>query len=236
MCGRFTLTGSLIWLFSLLNIEPLSVSANRYNIAPSQPVLALLYDPDRNCLRHDFLTWGLIPPFVEDPRKLSSLINARAETVSEKPAFRHAYRYRRCVIPASGFFEWKKGSQPAQPYYFSTTTGRQLLLAGIWEIWHGEGGEQVNSCAIITVNANRIVSPIHPRMPAMIEPERLAEWLAPETDPVSLKWMLQPAKPDILSCCRVGTLVNNPRFDCPECIEPEKLPGPFQPDLFNNHS
>ncbi len=236
MCGRFSLTGSLIWLFRLLHIEPLSISADRYNIAPSQPLLALLYDIDRNCLRHDFLNWGLIPSFVDDPREISSLINARAETIADKPAFRHAYRYRRCVIPASGFFEWKKGSGSAQPYYFSATSERQLLLAGIWEIWHGEGGEQVNSCAIITVPANQIVAPVHHRMPAIITPESLNEWLSPDSRSAYLQKMLVPAKTETLQCRRVGRLVNNPRVDCPECIEPEKLPGPFQPDLFNNRS
>ncbi|HNX77288.1 MAG TPA: SOS response-associated peptidase [Candidatus Rifleibacterium sp.] len=236
MCGRFTLTGSLIWLFRLLNLDPLDIFADRFNIAPTQPVLALLYDSDRNCLRHDFLNWGLVPPFVEDPRELSTLINARAETLAEKPSFRNAFRYRRCVIPASGFYEWKREGKVAQPYYFSADTEQQLCLAGIWEIWHGEGGEQVNSCAIITVTANNTVSPVHHRMPAILEPRNLAKWLAPDAMATTLHAMLRPASPHALACRRVSRLVNSIRADSPACIEPEAKPAPFQPTLFNNDS
>lgn len=236
MCGRFTLTGNLIWLFNLLNLEPPPVSGDRFNIAPSQPVLALLYDSDRNRLACDFLTWGLVPPFVKDPRAVSSLINARAETLAFKPSFKNAFRYRRCILPASGFYEWKKNQNGSDPYYFFPAGDRQLCLAAIWEIWHGEGGEQVNSCAILTVAANAIVKKVHERMPAIIEPDAIEYWLSPETQVNDLQTLLRPAAVDRLNCRRVSRMVNSPRNDCPECIEPAKPEGPFQPDLFNNYS
>lgn len=236
MCGRFTLIGSLAWLFGLLQLEPPPVSGDRYNIAPTQPILALLYDTDRNSRRYDFLTWGLIPAFVKDPRQISTLINARAETLAEKPSFKNAFRYRRCIIPASGFYEWKKCAAGAEPYYFSSAASQQLCFAGIWEIWHGEGGEQVNSCAIITVAANRLVRNVHERMPAIIEPGAIDRWLSPDIDYRELQVFLKPAEFSRLNCWPVSRQVNSPRHDNPGCIEPAKPEGPFQPDLFNNHS
>lgn len=234
MCGRFALTGSLDWLFRLLFLEPPPVFADRYNIAPTQPVFAFLYDIDRNCLKYDFLSWGLVPPFVKDPGEISTLINARAETLREKPAFKNAFRYRRCILPASGFYEWKRAGATAEPFYFSAAADAgQLCLAGIWEIWHGEGGEQMNSCAIITVPANRTVQNVNHRMPAIISPEKLSVWLNPETGPDDLSRLLRPASDELLNCVRVGSYVNSPRNEGLECIAPELPKGPFQPDLFS---
>lgn len=230
MCGRFTLTGSLMWLIRLLGLEPLPVFADRYNIAPTQPLLAFLYDIDRNRLRHDFLTWGLIPPFVKDPHEISTLINARAETLAEKPSFKNPFRYRRCIIPASGFYEWKKTARDgSQPFYFTGTSSEHLCLAGIWEVWHGEGGEQVNSCAIITVPANRLVSHVHHRMPAILQPEAIKTWLNPETPASQLTRLLVPGKEDLLKSWEVDSYVNSPRNDHERCIRPVK---PLQPELF----
>lgn len=233
MCGRFALTGSLVWLIRLLGLEPLPVFADRFNIAPSQPLLTFLYDIDRNRLRHDFLTWGFIASFVKDPHEVSTLINARAETISEKPSFKNSFRYRRCIIPASGFYEWKKGSVESTPFYFASNTAEQLCFAGIWEIWHGEGGEQVNSCAIITVAANSLVSPVHHRMPAILEPNSIKAWLNPETQPLELHRMLRPCQTSRITRWEVSRYVNSTRNDSEACIKPEK---PIQPDLFNNPS
>lgn len=232
MCGRFALAGSLNWLFRLLCLEPPPIFANRYNIAPTQPVFAFLYDIDRGRLGHDFLTWGLIPSFAKDPGQLSLLINARSETVAEKPAFKNAFRYRRCLMPASGFYEWKKSGERSQPWYFSAADDRQLCLAGIWEIWHGEGGEQVNSCAIITVPANSSVKSVHDRMPAIITPAAAHLWLNPETPATVLKELLKPASVDSIRCWQVSCAVNSTACDSEICIKPARPPSPFQPNLF----
>ncbi len=234
MCGRFALTGSLNWLFRLLFLEPPPVFADRYNIAPTQPVFAFLYDIDRNRLRYDFLSWGLVPPFIKDPGEISTLINARAETLREKPAFKNAFRYRRCILPASGFYEWKRAAAAAEPFYFSVAaTAGQLCLAGIWEIWHGEAGEQMNSCAIITVPANRTVQKVHHRMPAIIAPDQITAWLNPEAAQNDLAKLLRPASDDLLASTRVSSFVNSTRNEGPECVRPEMPQGPFQPDLFS---
>jgi putative SOS response-associated peptidase YedK len=228
MCGRFALTGSLIWLIRLLGLQPLEHFAPRYNIAPGQPLLVFLHDPDAGRFCHDFQLWGLVPSFADNPSDFKGLINARGETIMQKPSFKRAFKYRRCLIPASGFFEWEKPSR--QPWFFAPGEGDSLFyFAGIWDIWHGPDGEQINSCAIITTGANRLVAPIHQRMPVILPSNEVLQWLSPDSDTGELLALLRPFSADSMQAWKVDRMVNNVRCDCPECTEKQRI---FQPSLF----
>lgn len=230
MCGRFTLTGGLIWLIRLLNLPEIQNFTPRYNIAPSQPVLVFLYDPDLCAVRYDFHLWGLIPSFCKDPTLHKPMINARSETINEKPSFKKAFQYRRCIIPASGFYEWQKCKDGKQPWYFRRRDEEQIFyFAGLWDIWHGPDGEQVNSCAVITTWANQLVDKIHPRMPVILNPDSLTSWLNPEADPGELKKLLRPFPATEMTAWKVDRRMNNPRFDNASCLD---KPSVYQPELF----
>jgi putative SOS response-associated peptidase YedK len=217
MCGRFT---------SLLSPELLAViyeifgpleSTPRYNIAPSQLVSIVR----RNAAGQRELAtvkWGLIPSWAKDPSVGHSLINARGETVAEKPSFRAAFKQRRCIIPASGFYEWVAAGGAKQPWYIKGYEDRPLSLAGLWEHWPSPDGSVIETCSIITTTANELMAPIHDRMPVILSPESIASWLELSTKPDELKGLLRPCAPDILTTYTVSNLVNNPRFDSPSCI------------------
>ncbi len=230
MCGRFTLTNSLIWLFGLLKLAPINNLIPRYNIAPGQPVLVFLHSPDAGKIVYDFQIWGLIPSFSKDPKAFKPLINARSETLEAKPSFKKAFQYRRCIIPASGFFEWQKVKDGKQPWYFCPNDpDKNFYFAGLWDIWHGPDGEQVNSCAIITTVANRLVDKIHQRMPVILGEESLLQWLNPAADTRGLKKMLVGYSAADMKAWQVDRRMNNPGFDSPECLQPPKI---IQPELF----
>ncbi len=232
MCGRFALFGHLSWLFNMFELTGPPCFAPRYNIAPTQPLLTLVYDVDRNTCASDFLVWGFMPAFVKEPDKsMNPIINARAEGLKFRPAFKNSFRYRRCIIPASGFYEWPSCNEERFPHYFSRSDSRHLCFAGIWEIWHGPGGEQVNSCAIITVEANEIVRKVHKRMPVILQDSFLHAWLNPETPVQDLQMMLRPYSAAAMSGVRVSRTVNSVRNDSIACIEPY---GIRQPGLFDN--
>ncbi len=229
MCGRFTLTRSLLWLCRLLDLPLPEKFSPRYNIAPSQPVISFFLDPDSGRYKYDFQLWGLIPPFCKDPAAISCLINARAETVEHKPSFKNAFKYRRCIIPANGFYEWQNSAGIKQPWYFVPQPEEHFYFAGIWEVWHGPDGEQVDSCAIITTSANSLVGKIHQRMPVLIAPDDIKKWLNKETDIRSCKELLKPLPAWQMQAFKVNRLVNNPKFDNPDCIVPAQA---TQPELF----
>lgn len=217
MCGRFT---------SLLSPELLSVIYEvlappglppRYNIAPSQPVLVVRQDVSG---QRELATvnWGLIPSWAKDPSIGHSLINARGETFADKPSFRAAFKHRRCIVPASGFYEWVSVGGAKQPWYIKGNEDRPLSLAGLWEHWPSPDGNVVETCSIITTTANELMAPIHDRMPVILSSESIASWLELSTKPDELKDRLRPCAPDILTAYTVSNLVNNPRFDSPSCI------------------
>lgn len=214
-----------MWLIRLLNLPALPVFADRFNVAPTQPLLVFLHDLDRGRAVFDFLTWGFIPSFVKVPHS-SSIINARCESLRSKAAFKNSIRYRRCLIPASGFYEWEKQGESRQPWYFSAADNSHLCMAGIWEIWHGEGGEQVNSCAIITTHARGQIAGIHHRMPLLITRDKIIDWLNPETEPHIIDRLLTSAPGIELKAWQVSRAVNSVRNDSRVCIEPCNIRQP----------
>jgi putative SOS response-associated peptidase YedK len=221
MCGRFTMTvdpaqlqDTFPWLNVPEGMEP------RYNIAPTQPV-AVVPNNDEN--RIEFFNWGLIPSWAKDPSIGNRMINARAETLAEKPAFRAAYRRRRCLVLADGFFEWRKdpGKKVKQPMYIRLKTGEPFAFAGLWEIWNSADGSQILSCTIITTEPNELVSDIHNRMPVILPREGYSAWLNPsEIQPADLDDLLRPYPSTELAAHPVSTIVNSPGNDSPACVVP----------------
>jgi len=219
MCGRFT----VILLPELLDMiygvhTGLNAVEPRYNIAPTQPVMIVRQQLDgRRELAH--VNWGLIPSWSRDPAMGAGLINARCETVAEKPSFRSAFRHRRCIIPASGFYEWRKtAGKGKEPWYFTSSDGNPLSFAGLWEHWQSSDGSEIESCAILTTSANALMKPVHDRMPVILPPEGFGPWLSYATRPGELRRFFAPCPPEALIAHPVSTLVNNPRNDFPELI------------------
>ena len=220
MCGRFTLTADpndLREAFPWVNI-PEGVGP-RYNIAPSQPV-AVIPNDGKNQL--DFFLWGLIPSWAKDPAIGNQMINARAETLSVKPSFRAAFRRRRCLIPASGFFEWKQepGRKAKTPMYIRLKSGKPFALAGLWERWDAPDGSTIFSCTIVTTQPNELMQVIHNRMPVILPSQAYSLWLDPAAPPASkLSELLQPYPASEMTAFPVSTMVNSPANDLPACIE-----------------
>ncbi len=220
MCGRFSQVqswGELHDLYSLADQDYIPNLQPRYNVAPSQDVTAIRQSEtgERELVR---LRWGLIPFWAKDETIGYKTINARAETVAEKPAFRAAFRKRRCLIPASGFYEWQgSGSgSPKRPFYITGRDGAPLAFAGLWERWEG-ADQPVESCTIIVTAANAFLKPVHDRMPVILAPGDFSAWLdLGTTDSAKL---LRPCPDDWLGVCPVSTRVNNPKNDDPACIE-----------------
>jgi putative SOS response-associated peptidase YedK len=220
MCGRFSLTYTdqdLLEYFQLargLDLEP------RYNIAPSQPVAAVRVEEGER--RLVLLRWGLIPFWANDPKVGYKMINARAETAHKTPAFRAAFRGRRCLIPASGYYEWDKKGGSRQPYHILRADGQPMALAGLWEHWEGEEGKTViESCTILTTAASEPVARLHDRMPVILEPEDFDLWLDPGEQRVErLRELLGPAAPGVLNMVPVSPYVNKATNEGERCIEP----------------
>ena len=219
MCGRFTLTidpGDLqvAWGFGEVPADWVP----RYNIAPTQPVAALR---NFSAPRLEFLRWGLVPYWAKDPSIGSRMINARAETLQEKPAFRQALARRRCLILADGFYEWQKipGQKSSRPHLFTLADRQPFGFAGLWETWKDPQGHILESCTIITCAANELVKPVHERMPVILMPAAAREWVGEPgaQDPAAY---LRPFPADKMTVRPVGTMVNNPGVDSPLCIQP----------------
>lgn len=224
MCGRFTLTADINTLqetFPWVTIP--SGMAPRFNIAPSQPVAVVAND---GANKLDFFVWGLIPSWAKDPSIGSRMINARAETLAEKPSFRNAFRRRRCLVLADGFFEWQKIQEPGnrlrkQPMYLQLADGRPFAFAGLWESWNSPDGSNILSCAIITTQPNELMASIHDRMPVILPEESYRDWLQPgEVNTSSLVKLLAPYQAGPMKAYPVSTIVNNPVNDLPATIQP----------------
>lgn len=222
MCGRFALVANAKQIAEEFGVplEQVVNLAPRYNIAPTQPVLAVRTARDHEREATHF-AWGLVPSWASDPSIGSRMINVRVETAAEKPAFRAAFRRRRCIIPASGFYEWAKSGATKVPYFFHARDQRLLGFAGLWETWNGPNGELLETCAILTMPATEPVQRIHDRMPAILSPDHYAPWLDPRLEDVAVvRSLLLPSVAPALDCYRVAPIVNNPRNDTPACIEP----------------
>jgi putative SOS response-associated peptidase YedK len=221
MCGRYTLRTSpaeIAAIFSLLREPDLTP---RYNISPGQTVAAIRFDPERSPHELVPLKWGLVPSWAKDPKIGYRTINARGDTVATKPSFRAAFKRRRCLIPADGFFEWKKlDAKHKQPYYITQRDGRPFAFAGLYEHWSGPDGTPLDTCTIITTEANEPMSAVHDRMPVILAAEDYDRWIDPSQDPGELQALIRPAPDDLLKFTPVSTLVNNPRNDRAECIQP----------------
>jgi putative SOS response-associated peptidase YedK len=224
MCGRYTLTVSLPELVDVFDVPPPAFHYGpRYNIAPTQdaPVVA----QDSRGRRMGLLRWGLVPSWAQDLGIGSRLINARSETVAQKPAFRQAFRGRRCLIPADGFYEWKEeegatdGKASKRPYWIHRGAGELFAFAGLWERWAPPEGDPLHTFTILTTQAAEAIRGIHPRMPLILHPSSWRPWLHPETGPEELQGLLKPHVPEDLRAHPVSAIVNSPRNDGPECIE-----------------
>jgi putative SOS response-associated peptidase YedK len=223
MCGRYTLTSPEEILRKLFDFGELpDLGPPRYNIAPSQPVVGVTAGkPGGRDLQLRLFRWGLVPFWAKDPDIGNRLINARSETASTKPAFRAAMKYRRCLLPADGFYEWKKTDEGKQPYHIGMEGHEPFALAGLWESWDGGGTGPLETCAILTTEPNELLAEVHNRMPVIIPPEHFARWLDPDaTDPGELASLLGPYPPGEMTAYPVSRRVNRPTHDAPECIEP----------------
>jgi putative SOS response-associated peptidase YedK len=201
-------------------IDNVSDIKPRYNIAPTQSVLTVLQPPASANRQGKMLHWGLIPSWAKDRKMASKLINARAETVAEKPAFRSAFRKRRCLVVADGFYEWQQqeNKKQKQPFYFRLSDGEPFAFAGLWEHWQDATGEEIESCTVLTTEANDLMRPIHNRMPVILEPKNYDLWLEEATKPELLQPLLHPYPTEEMTAYPVSTVVNKPVNDSAECI------------------
>ena len=231
MCGRFVLVDwyGVEQRFDLpeADLRQLSeryaeagdASPLRYNIAPTQDVLAIRNDGSGNC--PEMMRWGLVPSWAKDPKIGNRMINARAETLAEKPSFRRAYRQRRCLIVADSFYEWKREGRQRTPMRIMLDSGELFAFAGLWEAWRRPDDSWMVSCAIVTTSANELVSEIHDRMPVILDPDVESVWLDPDIDDTSaLSELLVPYPSDLMTAYEVSRIVNSAANDVPECIAP----------------
>lgn len=235
MCGRYTQTRSTREL-----IERFAVSASlldqlapRYNIAPSQPAPIVRMDNQQRVLAP--MQWGFVPFWADDPQMGQRMINARAESAAEKPAYKAAFRRRRCLVPADGFFEWQKTSRGKRPMYVRVDGGELFGFAGLWDRWQSPDGSPLETFTILTTEANELLKPIHSRMPVIVPAEREAQWLDPGAEgPAAVEPILAPFPADRMSATPVSRRVNSPAHDDPSCIETVEQPteGPTQRELF----
>ena len=217
MCGRYTLATPVSKLAEQFGFDDSSVEIPpSYNVAPTQSVAAVLEEGGRR--RLEVLRWGLIPPWADDPQIGSRMINARSETVAEKPSYRRAFRERRCLIPADGFYEWQRTNGAKQPYYIHLEDGTPFAFAGLWESWKGDG--EIRSCTILTTGANALVDEIHERMPVIVAPDAYDVWLDPASERDELTGLLAPYPEEEMEAYPVSRFVNSPSNNDPRCVEP----------------
>ncbi len=218
MCGRYTLHHTPEQIAMRFQVQSAATEpVNRYNIAPTQQVAVVIETPDTRVL--DAYQGGLIPAWAKDPGIGHKLINARAETLAEKPAFRHALSRSRCLIPSDGFYEWKQEGSAWQPMHLRRKDGELFGFAGLWEEWKQEDGSPLRTCTIITVSPNEILLPIHDRMPALLRPEDEDAWLDPvNCDVIELLACLKPYPDDWLDAFPVSKRVNVPTIDDPALL------------------
>lgn len=221
MCGRFVLMtvgrdiAEYFGLSEAPELEP------RYNIAPTQIVAVVRLDAETARRELRLVKWGLIPFWAKDASIGAKFINARAESAAGKPAFKTAFKHRRCLVPADGFYEWKKLKRKRQPYFFGSVDKRPLAFAGLWDRWKGPEGEIIESCTILTTDSNELVQPIHDRMPLILKVEDYDLWLDPTVRrPEALQHLLKPYPSEQMEGHPVTSKVNKAAYESPDSIEP----------------
>ena len=222
MCGRFTLTATFEEIIDRFDIAAFLEEENyapSYNIAPSQAVLAVINDGKSN--RMGFLKWGLVPPWAKDSAIGHKMINARAETLSEKPSFRTAFKKKRCLVIADSFYEWKRHEDKSKtPMRIKLKSADLFAMAGIWEAWKSPEGKTLYTCSVITTGPNELMKDIHDRMPVILKPEDEKTWLNPSiSDTNDLNKLLIPYDENLMETYEVSSLVNSPRNNTAELIQ-----------------
>jgi putative SOS response-associated peptidase YedK len=221
MCGRFTLIApgeAIAELFQLTEIPSL---VPRYNIAPTQPVAAVRLSQSSGARELSYFHWGLIPRWAKDTKIGSRMINARSETAAEKPSFRAAFKYRRCLVPADGFYEWQKINGGKQPVRIQMKSGQPFAIAGLWEHWISSDGSEIESCTLLTTEPNDLLRQVHNRMPVLLDPVDFDQWLDTKSyQGDDVQHLLRPFSADDMAFYPVSTHVNNPRNEDPLCVQP----------------
>jgi putative SOS response-associated peptidase YedK len=233
MCGRFTLRTPLTVLIERFQLDvvaarQLALFEPRYNIAPTQEILVVRADAASGRREAAMLRWGLIPSWSKEPASGPPMINARGESIAEKPSFRTATRRRRCLIPADGFYEWQKaggGSAKKQPYYIHFDDNRPFAFAGLWESWRPkeQEGDGIESCTIVTTSASPALAEIHDRMPVILAPNDYARWLDPKVqEPAAIQDLIEPNDDPSIIAEPISTHVNKVANDDPRCIQVQR--------------
>ena len=220
MCGRFALKAPPRSIQEHFHLPETPDLSSRYNIAPSQSVAVVRHLPGKSFLQLDMLRWGLVPHWAKDMKIGYKMINARAETLAQKPSFRSAFKKRRCLIAADGFYEWHHSGTVKQPYYVQLKGGAVFAFAGLWESWNSPDGTILESCTIITTTPNELIGPIHDRMPVIISPEKYDTWLQDPTPKQDLQELILPYPAEKMAAYRVSSQVNSPQNDTPDCTLP----------------
>lgn len=230
MCGRYTLTSAPEALRALFAYEEQPNFPPRFNIAPTQPIpIVRLVDGKR---RFALVRWGLLPSWAKDPSAFPLIVNARGESLHDKPAFRAALKHRRCLIPADGFYEWKAaGSGAKQPFFVHAKSKAPFAFAGLWETWTGPNGEEMETATIVTTRANKTLSVIHDRMPVIVPPEAFDLWLdTMHVDAITAETLIQPAPDDLFEAYPVSAAVNRTANDSIKLLDRAEVGAAPKPD------
>jgi putative SOS response-associated peptidase YedK len=227
MCGRYRLSRRKQIIGEHFDSIPGIEDWNpRYNIAPTQPVPVIRQDPKKPVRELSLVRWGLVPSWVKDASVAARMINARSETASTKPAFSEALKFRRCLIPADGFYEWQRTGKVKQPYCFEINDGELFAFAGIWDSWSKASGRPLETCSILTTIPNAVASSVHDRMPVILNPDSYDLWLDPGMKDVdTVSELLRPCDARLMRCYAVSTRVNNVVNDDEACSRPEENIG-----------
>jgi putative SOS response-associated peptidase YedK len=225
MCGRFTRSSPPRAIAEELgvDVDPLLAEGPRFNVCPSENVLVVARGKD-DVAKAGWMKWGLVPWFAEDAKSGPRAINARAETLATNRTFREPFQRRRCLVVADGFYEWRRIGAERFPMYFRLRSRRPFVFAGVWDRWKPKDGDPLVSCAIVTCAPNGLVAPVHDRMPVIVPPSARDGWLAADAAPRALTGILRPYPESEMEAYPVSRLVNTPKNDGPECIQPAEPP------------
>jgi putative SOS response-associated peptidase YedK len=225
MCGRYRLSRRKQLVEEYFDSAPWEDDWNpRYNIAPTQPVPVIRQNPKELVREFSLMRWGLIPSWAKDPSGSASMINARAETAGTKPAFRDALKSRRCLIPADGFYEWKRDGKTKQPFCFEVNQGQLFAFAGVWDRWKDPNGNWIKTCSILTTTPNAVTSAVRDRMPVILDPDSYELWLDPGMTKVeAVSDLLRPCDALQMRCFPVSTRINHVAHDDEACSAPVEL-------------